>query len=91
MIQKRWFHATTKENWEKIKKEGLQSGTFLARNLEELIRMIYLPLIGDLRKCELILSVRYTPNDDDKFDPKSWEMIAMRRIDKDNLKLLKYL
>ena len=97
MIQKRWFHATTKKCWKQIKKDGFlkvdeDGELFLARNLDELIRMIYLPLIQDLRKCELVLSVRYTPNGiDDDYDPKWWEMIVTKPIPIENVVLLKYL
>ena len=86
--QKRWFHATTKANWKKIKKEGLRNGTFLARNLNELKRMINLPLIGDLQKCELILSVRYKP---DEYNAKDWELVIENTIDANNIRLLEYI
>ena len=91
MIQKRWFHATTKENWEKIKKDGLRRGTFLARNLEELVRMINLPLIGDLEKCELVLSVKHIPSNLDEYNPKSWEMVVRKSIVAENIRFLRYL
>lgn len=81
-VQKHWWHATTRENWKKIKKEGLRKGTFLARNHEELIRMINLPLIGDLRKCELILSVLYTQKEKDE----GWELIISEPIPAENVK-----
>jgi len=87
-IQKRWFHATTKENWEKIKKDGLRNGSFLARNLNELIRMINLPLFTDLRKCELVLSVKHEPKE---YNPKEWELITDKKIPLENIKVLKYL
>ncbi len=98
-IQKRWFHATTKEAWKKIKEEGLLWGitdrerqTFLARNLGELIRMINLPFIQDLRKCQIILSVEYVPNGrDDDYNPKSWELIVNKPIPTSNVRLLKKL
>lgn len=102
MIQKRWFHATTKECWKKIRTDGILLGppshecnrphTFLARNLDELYRMIYLPIFTDLRKCELILSVRYVPNGiHDDYNPKCWEMITTAAIPLCDLKVLKYI
>lgn len=90
-IQKRWFHATTKNNWIKIKKEGLLGGTYLARNLEELMRIINLPLIEDLRKCELILSVRHLPSDIDEYKPTTWEMVVKEPIPISNIRFLRYL
>lgn len=97
-VQKKWYHATTKEAWKQIKRECVLWGiddprqTFLARNLDELIRMINLPLMGDLRKCELILTVKYEPNGiDDNYNTKSWEMVVNKPISIDNVKLLRFL
>lgn len=100
-IQRKWFHATTIENYKKIQKEGVLFGkndidetrrTFLARNLAELIRMINLSFFRDLAKCELILTVKYTPNrTDDDYNPKYWEMIVYKPIPISDVKVLKYL
>lgn len=94
-LQKKWFHATTKQCWKEIQRSGILWGgkdIFLARNLDELIRMVHLPLIGDLQKCELIVTVRYIPNGiTDNYDAKSWEMIVKKSIRGDDVKFLRYL
>lgn len=109
-IQKRWFHATTKENWEKIKQEKILWGisettdldnpidkraTFLARELKTLISMVTDKTRhwnGDMLHNELILSVRYLPNNiNDDYDPSNWEMIVKKPIPLSNVKVLKYL
>ena len=101
MIQKRWFHATTKENWKKIQKEKMlwgidrnQRHTFLARSLKELISMVtdnhYWN--SDMHNNELVLSVKYTPNNiNDDYNVKSWEMVVKKPITLDNIQLLKYI
>ena len=99
ITQKRWFHATTKQGLKFILKEGILWGidddkrhTFLARNYDELIRMISLPYFTDLRKCEVVLSVRYIPNGlDDDYNPKWWEMIVTKPIPISNVQVYKYL
>lgn len=98
MIQKKWFHGTTRENWEKIKQSGFLNGgseNFLARNLAELERYIYSPAAwGDMRKIRggLILTVKYKPNNvDDDYKPTWWEMIVRKSIPVSDLKVLKYL
>ena len=102
-LQKRWFHATTKKGWKEIQEEGVLWGaayrgereTYLARNIEELINFISGPVsnvVGDLRKCQLVLSVKYTPNGvDDDFNPKSWEMVVKKPITLDKVRLIRYL
>ena len=99
-IQKRWFHGTTKENWKKIKKEGLKSGTFLARNLEDLWFFFThsFPSNSDMfMKCEVILSVKYTPNviDDDYYKEGAsrykWELVVEKPIPADNIRPLFYI
>ena len=104
-VQKRWYHATTKKAWKKIKKEGVLWGlegwgmsrhTFLARNWRDLVRMCdskkYQPWNRDMFNNELHLSVRYTPNGTaDDYDSKSWEMIVKKPISTENVRLLKYI
>lgn len=88
IIQKRWFHGTTKENYKKIKKSGLKSGTFLARNLEDLWFFFThsFPTNGDMHmRYELILSVRY------ESDEKNWEIITNKEIPIENIKVQFYI
>ncbi len=96
-IQRRWFHGTTKEAWKKIKKEGLKPNEygelFLAGNQNELIKIVYKPAFWhDLKKCEVLLSVKYTPNGiNDDYDPKNWEMIVNKPIPINNVRVLRKL
>jgi hypothetical protein len=96
-MQKRWFHGTTIECWKKIQQDGFlkpneDKELFLARNRDELERMINLPIFTDLRKSQLILSVRYTPdNINDDYNPKNWEMIVRKSIPLSYIKVLTHL
>lgn len=93
MIQKKWFHATTLEALPSILSLGLipneDNELYLARNYDELIRFINLPVFKDLRKCKVVLSVKYVPSisNPDKY----WELVANESISPDNLKVHKYL
>jgi hypothetical protein len=91
-IQKRWFHATTKENWRKMKEEGFLWGmsdeydsrrTYLARQKEDIKgRGLWnFTLAGVKQRCEILLSVKYLPTGvDDDYNPKSWELIVFKPI-----------
>lgn len=99
-VQKRWFHATTKENWGKIKKEGILWGidtwerrTFLAANLKQLIWFMthIFPCNTDMQNFDLILSVRYIPNNIDDIWQNHWELVVKKPIPLENVRLLRYI
>lgn len=89
-LQKKWYHGTSLENWKKIKKEGVLWGkdgvfnrrcTFLAKDLKQLEHWTSLPMFNEWRGFDLILTVKYTPNNiDDDYNPKWWEMIVKKII-----------
>lgn len=81
MKQKRWYHATTKENWKKIKETGyLKRYSYLAPTIKD---------IDILSKCEVLLSVKYIPTKNDQ-DHK-FELVINNFVPLSNLKVHKYL
>ncbi len=80
--QKHWYHATTRENWAKIKKEGLRAGSYLSRSVQE---------IDILSKCEILLSVKYAIGGNDSYFAPVGELVVGAPIPPTNLKVAKYL
>ena len=81
MNQKRWYHATTKDNWKKIRESGgLRKDSYLSPTKED---------IDILWQCEVLLSVRYI------LDERDWnggfEVVARRIIPFSDLKVAEYL
>ena len=79
-IQKHWWHATTRENWKKIKKEGLRAGAYLSRSISE---------IDILSKCDVLLSVKYIPDESiDYYLKEVGELTVKKPISVENIKLV---
>ncbi len=107
MIQKHWYHATTREAWKKIKEDGVLWGvswggvrqTFLAREKEDILgRVAWLSSpfgmtrAGVIHRSHLLLRVKYIPDGrNDDYDPKSWELVVKIPILKENVRVAGYL
>lgn len=58
----KFYHGTSKENWEAIKQEGILFGRLLVNN-KEVSRCTYLAVDLEEAKCygEVVLEVEYNP------------------------------